>query len=288
MALNQEQKSHVERAARQTRVDTIRMVHAAACGHPGGPLGMADFMATLFMQHLNLTPENRHNAQRDRFVLGNGHTCAGYYSLLSQKGLIPRDDLLSFRKMGSDLQGHPHRNHELGIDFSTGSLGNSLSVALGMALAAKHNGWDSRVYSASSDGESQEGQIWEAATAAAHYGADNLTVLVDFNNVQIDGYMRDVMDVRDLRQKYEAFGWHAVDVDGHDVEAVDAALVAARAETARPSALICKTLIGKGVSFMENQPGWHGVAPNNDEARKALLELGVPEGEVTSMVPATA
>ncbi len=288
MALTQEQKSLVESAARQTRVDTIRMVHAAACGHPGGPLGMADFMATLFMQHLNLNPDNRHDAKRDRFVLGNGHTCAGYYSLLSQKGLIPREDLLRFRKMGADLQGHPHRNHDLGIDFSTGSLGNSLSVSLGMALAAKHNGWDSRIYSASSDGESQEGQIWEAATAAAHYGASNLTVLVDFNNVQIDGYMRDVMDVRDLREKYEAFGWHAVDVDGHDVEAVDAALVAAREETKRPSALICKTLIGKGVSFMENQPGWHGVAPNDEEARKALLELGVPDGELAAMVPATA
>ena len=288
MALTQEQKSSVEAAARQTRIDTIRMVHAAECGHPGGPLGMADFMATLFMQHLNLTPDNRHGAERDRFVLGNGHTCAGYYSLLSQKGLIPRDDLLTFRKMGSVLQGHPHRNHDIGIDFSTGSLGNSLSVALGMALAAKHNGWDTRVYSASSDGESQEGQIWEAATAAAHYGADNLTVLVDFNNVQIDGYMRDVMDVRDLRAKYEAFGWYAVDVDGHDVEAVDAALVAAREETTRPSALICETLIGKGVSFMENQPGWHGVAPGDDEARKALLELGVSADEVGSMVPASA
>ncbi len=288
MALTAEQKKAVEAAARQTRIDTVRMVHAAECGHPGGPIGMADFMATLFMQHFNLTPENRHAPDRDRFILGNGHTCAGYYSLLSQKGLIDPEHLLSFRKMGSDLQGHPHRNHDIGIDFSTGSLGNSLSVALGMALAAKHNGWNTRVYSASSDGESQEGQIWEAATAAAHYGADNLTVLVDFNNVQIDGHMRDVMDVRDLRAKYEAFGWHAVDVDGHDVEAVDAALVAAREETSRPSALICTTLIGKGVSFMENQPGWHGVAPNDEDATKALLELGVPAEEVAAMVPASA
>ncbi len=288
MVLTQEQRTSIQAAANQTRVDTIRMVHAAACGHPGGPLGMADFMATLFMQHFNLTPDNRHAADRDRFILGNGHTCAGYYSLLSQKGLIPRETLLTFRKMGSVLQGHPHLNHEIGIDFSTGSLGNSLSAALGMALAAKHNGSDARVYSASSDGESQEGQIWEAATAAAHYGASNLTVLVDFNNVQIDGYMRDVMDVRDLRAKYEAFGWHAVDVDGHDVDAVDAALVAAREETKRPSALICKTLIGKGVSFMENQPGWHGVAPSDEEATRALLELGVPKEEVAGMLAAGA
>ncbi len=284
MALTKEEKTAIIAAAHQTRVDTIRMVHAAECGHPGGPLGMADFMATLFVQHLDLTPENKEAPDRDRFVLGNGHTCAGYYSLLSQKGLIPREELLRFRKFGSDLQGHPHRNLDLGIDFSTGSLGNSLSVALGMALAAKRNGTQARVYSASSDGESQEGQIWEAATAAAHYGASNLTVLVDFNNVQIDGYMRDVMDVRDLRAKYEAFGWHAVDVDGHDVDAIDAALCAAREETTKPSALICKTLIGKGVDFMENQPGWHGVAPNDDEARKALASLGVPSGEIAAMI----
>lgn len=274
MALTSEEKSAIERAAHRVRTDTVRMVHAATCGHPGGPLGMADFMATLFMQHLRLDGSNRHAEERDRFVLGNGHTCAGYYSLLAQKGLIDEDELLRFRKFGSDLQGHPHRNLDLGIDFSTGSLGNSLSVALGMALAAKMNGWDSRVYSASSDGESQEGQIWEAATAAAHHGADNLTVLVDFNNVQIDGYMRDVMDVRDLRAKYEAFGWHAVDVDGHDIDAIDAALVAAREETSRPSALILETTIGKGVSFMENQPGWHGVAPDDEQARAALEELG--------------
>ncbi|MEM9803384.1 MAG: 1-deoxy-D-xylulose-5-phosphate synthase N-terminal domain-containing protein, partial [Planctomycetota bacterium] len=189
-----------------------------------------------------------------------------------------------FRKLGSPLQGHPHRNVDLGIDFSTGSLGNSLSVAVGMALAAKSNGWATRVYSTSSDGESQEGQIWEAATAAAHYGVSNLTVLVDFNNIQIDGYMRDVMDVRDLRVKYEAFGWHAIDVDGHDVDAIDAALDEARAEETRPSALICKTVLGKGVSFMEDDPGWHGVAPNDEQARRALAELGVEDAELDAML----
>jgi len=206
-------------------------------------------------------------------VLGNGHTCAGYYALLAAKGLIPREQLMRFRKFGSPLQGHPHRNAELGIDFSTGSLGNSLSVATGMALAARTNGWDTRVYSASSDGESQEGQIWEAATSAAHYGVSNLTVLVDFNNIQIDGVMREVMNVRDLRLKYESFGWHAVDVDGHDIDAVDGALCEAREVSDRPSAIICHTIIGKGVSFMENQAKWHGVAPNDDEARRALAEL---------------
>lgn len=274
MSLSPESKARIEAVANQTRVDVIRMVHAAGCGHPGGPLGMADFLATLFVEHLRLDPDNLHDPQRDRFILSNGHTCAGLYSLLSQKGVVPRDMLLSFRKLGSPLQGHPHRNPELGIDMSTGSLGNGLSVGAGMALAARMNDWDTRVYVASSDGESQEGQVWEAATSAAHYGLGNLTVMVDFNNVQIDGEMRKVMDVRDLREKYEAFGWHAVDVDGHDVEAVDQALRAARDVQDRPSALICATKIGKGVSFMEGEPGWHGVAPKDDQAAQALQELG--------------
>ncbi|MCA8980440.1 MAG: transketolase [Planctomycetes bacterium] len=274
MSLTKEAKARIESAAHQTRVDVIRMVNAAACGHPGGPLGMADFMSTLFMQHLRLDTDNLLDPKRDRFILSNGHTCAGLYSLLSQKGVIPRDMLMSFRKLGSPLQGHPHRNPELGIDMSTGSLGNGLSVGAGMALAARMNGWDTRVYVASSDGESQEGQVWEAATSAAHYSLANLTVMVDFNNVQIDGEMRKVMNVRDLREKYESFGWHAVDVDGHDVEAVDRALCEAKEVEDRPSALICHTLIGKGVSFMEGQPGWHGVAPNDEQAAQALAELG--------------
>ena len=273
MTLTTELRARIESAALQTRQDVIRMVHAAGCGHPGGPLGMADFMATLFVGHLNLDPENVTAPDRDRVILGNGHTCAGLYSLLSQKGVIPRDELLRFRKFGSPLQGHPHRNLELGIDFSTGSLGNGLSVGAGMALAARLEGWDSRVYVTSSDGESQEGQIWEAATSAAHYGLANLTVLVDFNNIQIDGVMREVMNVRDLRTKYEAFGWHAVDVDGHSVPEVYDALTEAREVTDRPSALICHTTIGRGVSFMEGLAKWHGVAPNDEEAERALREL---------------
>jgi transketolase len=274
VTLTDQQRTEISSTATEVRRDIIRMVHAAACGHPGGPLGMADFMTTLFLAHLNLSQDNLHAPDRDRFILGNGHTCAGYYALLAQKGLVPRDELLRFRKFGSPLQGHPHRNLDLGIDFSTGSLGNSLSVASGMALAAKINGWDTRVYSTSSDGESQEGQIWEAATSAAHYGLANLTVIVDFNNIQIDGVMREVMNVRDLREKYAAFGWHAVDVNGHDIDAVDAALTAAAAETERPSAIIAETIIGKGVSFMENKAGWHGVAPNDEQAELALAELG--------------
>jgi transketolase len=274
MALTAELKRRIEEAARLVRVDAIRMTHAATCGHPGGPLGMADFMATLFFAHLRLSPENLHAPDRDRVILGNGHTCAGLYSLLSQKGLIPRDELTRFRKLGSPLQGHPHRNPELGIDMSTGSLGNGLSVGVGMAIAARMNGWETRVYVTSSDGESQEGQIWEAATSAAHYRVSNLCVLVDFNNIQIDGVMREVMDVRDLRRKYEAFGWYALDVDGHDVAAVDQALHAAREVEDRPTAIVCHTTLGKGVSFMEDKAHWHGVAPDDEQARQALEELG--------------
>ena len=275
MTITPEREREIAAFARQIRIDTVEMVHAAACGHPAGPLGMADFMATLWMEHANITPENLHQPDRDRFVLGNGHTCAGLYSALSQRGLIPREMLATFRKLGSPLQGHPHRTPELGIDMCTGSLGTGISAAQGMALAARLNGWKTRVWATSSDGESQEGQIWEAATSAAHYGLGNLCVLVDFNNIQIDGEMRKVMNVRDLRVKYEAFGWHAVDVDGHDIPAIDAALRGAKEVTDRPSALICHTTIGKGVSFMENQAAWHGVAPNDEEARKALAELGV-------------
>ncbi len=275
MTLTDTQRDEIHAAANTARQDCIRMIHAAKCGHPGGPMGMADFMSTLFLAHLNLNADNRHDPERDRFILGNGHTCAGLYSLLAQKGLIPTESLLDFRKFGSPLQGHPHRNLDLGIDMSTGSLGTGLSVGVGMALAAKQNEWSTRIYVASSDGESQEGQIWEAATAASHYGLSNLTVMVDFNNIQIDGVMREVMDVRDLREKYTAFGWHAVDVDGHDVDAIDAALCAAKEETERPSAIICHTKIGKGVSFMEDQAGWHGVAPNDEQAAAALAELTV-------------
>lgn len=275
MALTPERKQEIAAVAKQIRVDSIRMVHAAACGHPGGPLGMADFMATLWAEHINIHKGNLHDPKRDRFVLSNGHTCAGYYAALAHKGILPREELLTFRKLGSRLQGHPHRSAEMGIDMSTGSLGTGLSAAQGMALAARLQGWsETRVYATSSDGESQEGQVWECATSAAHYGLGNLTVLVDFNNIQIDGHMRDVMNVRDLREKYEAFGWHALDVDGHDIDAIDAALNAAKAETERPSALICHTVLGKGVSFMEDKPSWHGVAPNDEEAELALAELG--------------
>ncbi len=273
MALTNQAITDIQTTANQVRKDIVSMVHAATCGHPGGPLGMADFMTTLFLQHFNLAPETLHEEDRDRLVLGNGHTCAGYYALLAAKGIIPHEELLTFRKFGARLQGHPHRNADMGIDFSTGSLGNSLSVAVGMAMGSRLSGFENRIFSISSDGESQEGQIWEAAMSAAHYQLGNLTAVVDFNNVQIDGHMRDVMNVRDLKLKYEAFGWHAMDVDGHDVLAIHDALECAEATFDKPSAIICHTVIGKGVSFMEDQPGWHGVAPNDEQLAAALAEL---------------
>ena len=276
MTLSNERIQELRAIAHRLRVDVLTMVHAAKCGHPGGPLGMADFMTVLFMEHLNLNPENLNDPGRDRFVLGNGHTCAGYYALLAAKGLIDRKELLTFRKLGSRLQGHPHRTPEMGIDFSTGSLGTGLSAAAGMALGIRLNGDAAHVYCTSSDGDSQEGQTWEAATSAAHFDLSNLTVIVDFNNIQIDGKMREIMNVRDLRVKYDAFGWNAIDVDGHDMLAMDQVLSDTR-DASKPTAIIAHTILGKGVAYMEDKSAWHGVAPNDEQFAVALAELGSPD-----------
>jgi transketolase len=224
-------------------------------------------------------PDQPDWADRDRFVLSNGHICPILYAILARKGYFPREDLWTLRKLGSPLQGHPDFHYTKGVDCCTGSLGNGVSVALGMALAARVQGRRYRVYVGSSDGENQEGQTWEMATAAAHHGVDNLTVMVDWNGIQIDGYNRDVMDVRDLHAKWEAFGWHAQTVDGHDLAAIDAALRAARGVTGRPQVLLCKTVLGTPISFMLDQPKWHGVAPDREQLATALAELGVPEDE---------
>ena len=276
MTLSNERIQELRAIAHRLRVDVLTMVHAAKCGHPGGPLGMADFMTVLFMEHLNLNPENLNDPGRDRFVLGNGHTCAGYYALLAAKGLIERKELLTFRKLGSRLQGHPHRTPEMGIDFSTGSLGTGLSAAAGMALGIRLNGDAAHVYCTSSDGDSQEGQTWEAATSSAHFDLSNLTVIVDFNNIQIDGKMREIMNVRDLRVKYDAFGWNAIDVDGHDMLAMDQVLSDTR-DASKPTAIIAHTILGKGVAYMEGESAWHGVAPNDEQFAVALAELGSPD-----------
>ena len=273
-ALPPDRIRRIRRAAHQIRLDAIEMTHAATCGHPGGPLGMAEMLATLFLEHLRFDPKNPKWPLRDRFVLSNGHTCAGLYSILSQLGFFSRDLLPTFRKFGSPLQGHPHYGDLPGVEMATGSVGNGLSAAAGMALIAKMDGSAVRVYATSSDGENQEGQPWEPATSSIHYRLDNLCVLLDWNNVQIDGHVEEVMSVGDLAAKWAAFGWFAQSVDGHDIVAIHEALLRAKKEKGRPSMIVCKTTLGRGVSFMENNPKFHGTAPTDTEYAQALKELG--------------
>lgn len=261
--------------ARELRVDVIRMLHKSGSGHPGGSLGMADVFTTLwFGGHLRVRPSEPSWPDRDRFVLSNGHICPILYAILAKKGYFDRSELATLRTLGSSLQGHPDFHHTPGVDCCTGSLGNGVSVALGMAMGARVRGKDWRVFVGSSDGECQEGQVWEMATAAAHYRVENLTVLVDRNGIQIDGFTKDVMDQGDLGAKYAAFGWHVQDVDGHDLRALHQALVTARQVRGQPQAIICHTTIGKGVSYMENTSKWHGQTPNDELAAQALAELG--------------
>lgn len=268
--------AELEAHANRLRRDVIRMVHAAGCGHPGGPLGLAEILTTLYFHEMAVDPEAPEHPLRDRFVLSNGHCCAGLYSVLARRGYFAPTELARFRAFGSPFQGHPHRGSLPGVEMSTGSLGNGVSVAGGMALAARIDGSPARVYAVTSDGESQEGQPWENAEAAAHYGLGNLTLLLDWNGIQIDGFTRDVMDPGDLAAKYDAFGWHTVEVNGHDFGALIEALASAREETARPSLIACHTVIGRGVSYMEDVPDFHGKAPDDEQARLALRELGDP------------
>lgn len=262
--------------ANELRGDVLRMLQLSGSGHPGGSLGMADVFTTLwFGGHMNVDPKNPAWADRDRFVLSNGHICPILYAILARKGYFARDDLWTLRQLGSNLQGHPDFHFTKGVDCCTGSLGNGLSVALGMAMGGRAQGKDFRVYAGTSDGESQEGQVWEMASAAAHYKVDNLTLLMDRNGIQIDGFTKDVMDQGDLGAKYKSFGWHVQEVDGHDMMAIHQALGEARKVSGKPQLIVCHTVLGKGVSFMENVPGWHGVTPDEAQLKKALDELGL-------------
>lgn len=272
--LTPERIREIHRAAHQIRLDAIEMTHEARCGHPGAPLGMAEILATLFLAKMRLDPDRPDWFERDRFVLSNGHACAGLYSILSQLGYFPREELKTFRKLGSRLQGHPHYGDLPGVEMATGSLGNGVSAAAGMALAAKRDGLPTRVYATTSDGENQEGQPWEQATSSVHYRLDNLCLLLDWNGIQIDGKVDQVMSVGNLAAKWAAFGWFVQEVDGHDVAHVHAALTRAEQEKGRPSMIACRTTLGKGVSYMENNPKFHGTAPTDEEYRQALRELG--------------
>lgn len=252
----------------------IDMLKGAPSGHPGGALGMADYMAVLFYRHMRHRPHEPRWPGRDRFVLSNGHTCPILYAVLADHGYFDEELLDTFRKLGSPVQGHPSVRYELpGIEYSGGSLGNGLSYALGMALAAPVTGHDYRVFCSVSDGDCQEGQTWEAAMAAAHYKAANLIAVVDYNRSQIDGLTDDVMGLGDLSAKWEAFGWHVQEVDGHDISALDGAYEEAIAEKERPSVIVARTIIGKGVSYMEGEYTWHHGVPDEEQYARAMADL---------------
>jgi len=257
----------------KVRMGIIESTHAAKCGHPGGSMSAAEMFTYLYFKELNVDPKNPQWADRDRFVLSKGHTAPGLYTALALRGLLPVEDLVTLRKVGSYLQGHPNMNTVPGVDMSTGSLGQGISAACGMALSAKLQKKTNRVYTLLGDGEIQEGQVWEACMFASHYKLDNLCVIVDNNNLQIDGDIRKVMNPHPIDKKLEAFGFHVEVIDGHDFNAIEAALNTAKTIKGQPSAIVMTTVKGKDVSFMENNAGWHGVAPNDEQYQQAMAEL---------------
>ena len=260
----------LEKIARQIRIDIIESLAAAGSGHPGGSLSCADMLTVLYFEKMNVNPERPVDPDRDRLVLSKGHAAPALYAALAERGFFPREELIRLRKVDSHLQGHPNMTYTLGVDMSTGSLGQGLSAANGMALAGRLDNKDYYVYVILGDGESQEGQIWEAAMSAAHYKLDHIIALYDHNGLQIDGTNDEVMTVN---EKFAAFGWNVLSCDGHDLEALSAAIDEAKTCEGKPTVIICETIKGKGVSFMENQVNWHGAAPNAEQAAVALAEL---------------
>ena len=259
--------------AKQIRRDIVTMVGAAKSGHPGGSLSAAEILTYLYFEEMNVDPANPKWENRDRFVLSKGHAAPVLYATLAHKGFFPVEELATLRKLGSHLQGHPDMKKVPGVDMSTGSLGTGISAAVGMALACQVDKKENYVYTVLGDGEIQEGQVWEAAMAAAHYKLDNLIAFVDNNGLQIDGNIDDVMSPNPIDAKFAAFGWHVQVIDGHDFGQIADAIAAAKAEKGKPSAIIAKTVKGKGVSYMENQAGWHGSAPNAEQVAQAIAEL---------------
>lgn len=263
----------LEKTANEVRKSIVTAVHSAKAGHPGGSLSAADIFTYLYFEELNIDPKNPKMADRDRFVLSKGHTAPGLYAVLAERGFFPKEDLVTLRHTGSYLQGHPDMKHIPGIDMSSGSLGQGFSAAVGMALAAKMDGKDYRVYSLAGDGEIQEGQIWEASMFAGARKLDNLVLFVDNNGLQIDGNIEDVCSPYPIDKKFEAFNFHVININGNDFDEIAAALKEARETKGQPTAIIAKTIKGKGVSYMENQAGWHGKAPNDEEFAIAMEEL---------------
>ena len=266
-------KLKLMKTANEVRKGIVTSVHSAKAGHPGGSLSAADLFTYLYFEELNVDPKDPKKADRDRFVLSKGHTAPGLYAALAEKGFFPKEDLITLRHTGSYLQGHPDMKCIPGVDMSSGSLGQGVSAAVGMAIAAKISGDDYRVYTLLGDGEIQEGQVWEAAMLASHHKLDNLLVIVDNNNLQIDGEITKVNSPYPIDKKFEAFNFHVINIDGNDLDQIDAAFKEAKSVKGRPTVIIAKTVKGKGVSFMENQAGWHGKAPNDEEFKIAMADL---------------
>ena len=266
-------KLELMKTANEIRKGIVTALHSAKAGHPGGSLSATEIFTYLYFEEMNVDPKDPKKADRDRFVLSKGHTAPGLYSTLAQKGFFPKEDLVTLRHTGSYLQGHPDMKHIPGVDMSSGSLGQGISAAVGMAIAGKLDNADYRVYTLLGDGEIQEGQVWEASMLAAHRKLDNLVVIVDNNNLQIDGEITEVNSPYPIDKKFEAFNFHVINIDGNDFDQIDAAFKEAKTVKGQPTAIIAKTVKGKGVSFMENQVGWHGKAPNNEEYKIAMEEL---------------
>ena len=266
-------KLELMKTANEVRKSIVTAVHAAKSGHPGGSLSAADIFTYLYFKEMNIDPADPKKADRDRFVLSKGHTAPGLYAALAHRGFFPVEELLSLRKVGSYLQGHPDMKHIPGVDMSCGSLGQGISAAVGMAISGKLSNEDYRVYTLLGDGEIQEGQVWEAAMLAGFQKLDNLVVIVDNNNLQIDGAIDEVNSPYPIDKKFEAFNFHVINIDGHNFDEIDAAFKEARATKGMPTAIIAKTVKGKGVSFMEDKAGWHGKAPNDEEYAIAMADL---------------
>ena len=266
-------KLELMKTANEIRKGIVTALHSAKAGHPGGSLSATEIFTYLYFEEMNVDPKDPKKVDRDRFVLSKGHTAPGLYSTLAQKGFFPKEDLVTLRHTGSYLQGHPDMKHIPGVDMSSGSLGQGISAAVGMAIAGKLDNADYRVYTLLGDGEIQEGQVWEASMLAAHRKLDNLVVIVDNNNLQIDGAITEVNSTYPIDKKFEAFNFHVINIDGNDFDQIDAAFKEAKTVKGQPTAIIAKTVKGKGVSFMENQVGWHGKAPNDEEYKIAMEEL---------------
>lgn len=271
--MNSYETENFEKISKEIRKSIIEMVYNAKSGHPGGALSITDILTVLYFYELNVNVNNPKYENRDRLVLSKGHSSPALYAVLAEKGFFPKNDLKTFRKIDSYLQGHPDMNKVPGVDMSSGSLGQGLSVSNGMALGAKLDRKDYRVYCILGDGEIEEGQVWEAAMTASHYNLDNLCVIVDNNGLQIDGKTKDVMNSEPIDKKFEAFGFNVINIDGHNFEEIVNAFEKAKQTKKRPTAIIAKTVKGKGISFMENEVSWHGKAPNDEQYNLAMNEL---------------